>query len=203
MAWLGTFLVSCTGAPHYQGPRSDHFNGSTFVNTIPMKKGAGDMASLGWGSLTKASQWPDWVEVEPQTIAQERVHEGIAITYINHATFLVQVDGINILTDPVYSKRASPFQWAGPKRVHQPGVRFEDLPPIDVVLISHNHYDHLDEFSIRTIMSNQAYDPPTILAPLGNKLKTENVEILTFLQTNLNKLKFDNWVSGIRWIMHF
>ncbi len=178
MAWLSTFLVSCTGAPHYQGPRSDHFNGSTFVNSIPMTKGAADMASVGWGALTKASQWPDWVEVEPQPVAHERVQDGITITYINHATFLIQVDGLNILTDPVYSMRASPFQWAGPKRVHQPGVRFEDLPRIDVVLISHNHYDHLDEATLKKFVGQN--QQPIILAGLGNGALFERWDLNSF-----------------------
>ena len=166
MALLSTILVSCTGAPHYRGPSSDHFNGQSFANTIPMKKGAGDLARFGWGSLTKASTWPDWVEVEQRKIPNERVHNGLSITYVNHASFLIQVDGVNILTDPIYSKRASPFQWAGPKRVHSPGVRFEDLPPIDVVLISHNHYDHMDEATLKRFASDQAQ--PLVLAGLGN-----------------------------------
>jgi len=66
------------------------------------------------------------------------------ITFVNHATTLLQMDGVNVLTDPIWSDRCSPVEFAGPKRVRPPGLRFEDLPPIDVVLISHSHYDHLD-----------------------------------------------------------
>jgi len=91
------------------------------------------------------------------------------VTFINHATFLVQVDGLNILTDPIYSDRASPFQWVGPKRVHAPGVALEDLPPIDLVLISHNHYDHLDESTLLAL-SRQQENPPLIVSGLGNGL---------------------------------
>ena len=105
--------MSCSSAPGYEGKTSSHFNGKHFVNTEPMDKSAGDMVRLGWGALTNAAEWPDWIDVEQQTVAHERVHEGISVTFINHATFLIQVDGINILTDPVYSERVSPFKWAG------------------------------------------------------------------------------------------
>ena len=128
MSLLSLLVASCTGAPHYSGERTSHFDGKTFRNTRPMNKGAGDMLKLGWGAMTEAAEWPDWVEVSPQTVDEGRVDEGIAVTYINHSTFLLQVAGLNILTDPIYAKRASPFQWTGPARVHAPGVRFEDLP---------------------------------------------------------------------------
>ena len=68
----------------------------------------------------------------------------IQLTWIGHTTFLIQVAGMNILTDPIWSKRASPVQWAGPQRFSDPGIRFDHLPKIDLVLISHTHYDHLD-----------------------------------------------------------
>jgi L-ascorbate metabolism protein UlaG (beta-lactamase superfamily) len=163
----GPLLMSCTSAPGFKGEVSDHFDGKHFSNTQPMDKSAGDMVKLGWGALTRSADWPDWIDIEPQTVPHERVREGISVTFINHATFLIQVDGINILTDPVYSERVSPVQWAGPKRVHAPGVALEDLPPIDVILISHNHYDHLDEAALRSLLGRQE-QPPLLLAGLGN-----------------------------------
>lgn len=66
------------------------------------------------------------------------------ITFINHASFLVQLDGFNILTDPVFSQRISPLLFIGPRRIHKPGIALGNLPPIDVILISHDYYDHLD-----------------------------------------------------------
>ena len=160
-------LLSCTAAPAYQGSPSDHFDGSTFVNRKPMNKTPADFIKLAWGALTDPRTWPDWVEIETGQVAQARVHSGIVVTFINHATFLIQVDGVNILTDPVYSKRTSPVQWLGPKRVHAPGVALANLPPIDIVLISHNHYDHLDKDTLQQLFERQE-QPPVILAGLGN-----------------------------------
>ena len=160
-------LLSCTAAPAYQGSPSDHFDGSTFVNRKPMNKTPGDFIKLAWGAVTDPRTWPDWIEIETGQVAQARVNSGIVVTFINHATFLIQVDGVNILTDPVYSKRTSPVQWLGPKRVHAPGVALANLPPIDIVLISHNHYDHLDKDTLQQLFERQE-QPPVILAGLGN-----------------------------------
>ena len=162
-----TLLMSCTSAPGFQGASSDHFDGRKFINREPMDKSAGDMVKLGWGALTRAEEWPHWIDIEQQTVPSERVYEGVSVTFINHATFLVQVDGVNILTDPVFSERVSPFGWVGPRRVHAPGIALEDLPPIDVILISHNHYDHLDKATLGTLLAEQD-KPPLLLAGLGN-----------------------------------
>ncbi|WOJ93094.1 MBL fold metallo-hydrolase [Congregibacter variabilis] len=161
-------LVSCIAAPGFNGDSSSNFDGKQFSNTLPMDKSAGDLLRLGWGTVTQAADWPSWIDIEQQSIPNDRVWTGISVTYINHSTFLIQVDGINILTDPVYSERVSPFTWAGPRRVHAPGVALEDLPPIDVILISHNHYDHLDEETLRSLLSRQK-EPPLLLAGLGNR----------------------------------
>lgn len=166
-------LSGCTSAPTFSGRASDNFDGSRFVNRYPMEKSAADFVKLGWGAVAEASDWPTWVETTEGKIPVDRVHQGVSVTFINHATFLIQVDGYNILTDPIYSERASPFQWAGPKRVHAPGVSLEDLPPIDLVLISHNHYDHLDEATLLTL-SEQQEEPPLIVAGLGNGLLFDN-----------------------------
>ncbi len=94
--------------------------------------------------------------------------EGAAlrVTLIGHASFLIQTGGLNILIDPVYGMRASPLSFAGPKRVNAPGVAFEDLPPIDLLLISHNHYDHLDAAFVGRLV---ARDKPLCVTPLGNE----------------------------------
>ncbi len=91
-----------------------------------------------------------------------------AITWVGHATMLVQMAGMNVLTDPVFSQRASPVQFAGPKRAQAPGIALADLPKMDVVVISHNHYDHLDTASVLALNA-QAGGPPLFLVPLGVK----------------------------------
>ena len=80
-----------------------------------------------------------------------------ALTWIGHASLLVQADGLNVLTDPVFSERASPFSFAGPKRLQPPGLALPQLPRIDVVLISHNHYDHLDLASVQALEIGRAH----------------------------------------------
>jgi L-ascorbate metabolism protein UlaG (beta-lactamase superfamily) len=92
--------------------------------------------------------------------------DDVAITFVNHATFLIQTDGMTILTDPVWSERASPFRRIGPKRVRHPGVAFADLPRIDLILLSHNHYDHLD---VATLARLRATFAPTVLAAAGDR----------------------------------
>ena len=91
-----------------------------------------------------------------------------AVTWIGHATVLAQFDGINLLTDPVFSERASPLSWLGPRRAQPPALPIADLPRIDVVLISHNHYDHLDEASVKALAA-QPGGPPLFVVPLGLK----------------------------------
>ena len=90
---------------------------------------------------------------------------GLRVVLIGHASYLFQVAGRNILVDPVFSKRASPFRFVGPKRANPPGIAFEDLPPIDAVLITHNHYDHLDGPTMKRLWQRHQ---PLIVAPLGN-----------------------------------
>jgi N-acyl-phosphatidylethanolamine-hydrolysing phospholipase D len=89
-----------------------------------------------------------------------------AVTWIGHATVLAQLGGLNVLTDPIFSVRASPVGFIGPKRLQPPGVSLRDLPPIDVVLVSHNHYDHLDLASV-TALASQGGGSPLFVVPLG------------------------------------
>jgi L-ascorbate metabolism protein UlaG (beta-lactamase superfamily) len=96
----------------------------------------------------------------------ERVKgDTVRLSFVGHASWLIQTSGVNILIDPVWSERASPIRWAGPKRVNAPGISFGVLPPIDIVLVSHGHYDHLD---IETLSKLAAKFSPRIITPLGN-----------------------------------
>ena len=92
---------------------------------------------------------------------------GIQVTWIGHATVLVQMEGLNVLTDPVFSARASPFSFAGPKRFREAACSIEELPRIDAVMISHNHYDHLDVNSVRDLNNKHKGDEIHWLVPKG------------------------------------
>lgn len=167
-----TFLVDyIISGPVYSGPKTDHFNGSTFKNLNNVKaRGLNDVAR--WAFTGDPGEWEELSENEVAfDKPPESTEDEIAITFVNHATFLIQMGGLNILTDPIWSKRASPFSWIGPKRMRPPGVRFNDLPEIHAVLISHNHYDHLDLPTVQRL--HQAFDP-VFITPLGVSKFLEN-----------------------------
>lgn len=103
--------------------------------------------------------------VAPSFATPRAAADTLTATWVGHSTFLLQVGGLNVLTDPVWGERASPVSFAGPKRWAPPGVAFDALPPIDVVLISHDHYDHLDEPTVRRLV--RAHPSARWLAPLG------------------------------------
>lgn len=152
--------------PYYSGPASDHFDGTRFFNPGGIEPGTlRDV--LKWQFNGQRSRWPASVE-SPFAGARPKAPGetgALRVTMVGHATLLIQVAGFSILTDPVWSNRASPFSFAGPKRVVAPGIEFADLPPIDVVLVSHNHYDHLDLATLRRLHANHS---PRIITPLGN-----------------------------------
>lgn len=115
-------------------------------------------------------------------IRQPRTTNGeCAITWVGHSTFLIQCDGLNILTDPMWSERCAPVQWAGPRRIVPPGVPFNALPPIDLVLQTHDHYDHLDDWSVRAIA--RAHPEARWITPLGGarRLTSRGVRQVTAL----------------------
>ena len=100
------------------------------------------------------------------TIVTPRAEAGYrSVTWVGHSTVLLQIGPLNVLTDPVWSERASPVQWIGPRRVMTPAIAFDELPPVDVVLLSHNHYDHLDATTVRRIA--RCFPDATWLCPLG------------------------------------
>lgn len=164
LSFLALLLVSCSPRS-YQGPKTDHFDGEQFFNPgKPMNKSF--LQLLQWRWTRQPGPWPEYSELPFTDKPPQRVDGSqLRIAYVGHVTILIQTQGLNILTDPIWSDRASPLSWFGPKRVHPPGVRFEDLPPIDLVLISHNHYDHLDLPTIKRLWER---DRPTFITPLGN-----------------------------------
>lgn len=151
---------------YYSGPVSDHFDGTVFFNPGGTPPGSfRDL--LRWQLGERREPWPDRFESPfPPARPQARVDGAdLRVTMVGHATLLIQTAGVNILTDPVWSDRASPVRFAGPVRYNDPGIAFDDLPPIDLVLVSHNHYDHLD---LDTLARLHQTHQPMILTPLGN-----------------------------------
>jgi L-ascorbate metabolism protein UlaG (beta-lactamase superfamily) len=149
--------------PYYSGPASDHFDGLRFFNPVHTGTDRGLRDVLRWKLLERAAAWPRSVSVR-QTVPDTRV-AGVRATVIGHASVLIQAGGLNVLTDPVWSQRASPFSFAGPRRVSAPGIAFDALPPLDAVLISHNHYDHMDMATLRRLHRDHG---PLMVTSLGN-----------------------------------
>jgi L-ascorbate metabolism protein UlaG (beta-lactamase superfamily) len=151
-----------------------HFDGKRFYNPdAPQARGWREV--LRWKLTSRPEQSPRFVSDVQQSIPPRRV-EGAELrtTLVNHSTVLLQQSGLNILTDPVWSQRVSPLSWIGPRRRRLPGVAWKDLPPIDVVLLSHNHYDHLDLAALRLLAArgNSTFIVPAGLARL---LRSENI----------------------------
>ena len=143
-------------------PDTDHFDGRRFYN--PNGANGQPVWMVPRMLLTPRTRWPSTVPVEPRRPASVGP-EDVALTFVGHATFLVQVGTTNVLIDPVYAERASPVTFAGPRRVRAPGVRFDDLPAISLVLLSHNHYDHCDLGTLRAL--DRRFHP-WLVAPIGN-----------------------------------
>ncbi|HEX5270560.1 MAG TPA: MBL fold metallo-hydrolase [Gemmataceae bacterium] len=160
-------LRQVLAARGYRGPKSDHFDGKRFHNIGDVPHG-GFFPFLRWRLgrlLGGAGAWARRTDSPPGPRPPEQVDGAeLRVTFVGHSTVLLQTAGRNVLTDPIWSERASPFSWAGPRRHRPPGLRFEDLPPIDLVLLSHNHYDHLDLATLRRLRRDHA---PRFVVPLG------------------------------------
>jgi L-ascorbate metabolism protein UlaG (beta-lactamase superfamily) len=142
--------------------RTDHFDGRRFFN--PNGANGQPVWKLPRMLLTRRARWPSRVPVQPQRPPQAGPDD-VVVTFVGHATFLIQVAATNLLIDPVYAERASPVSFAGPRRVRAPGVRFDDLPHISLVLLSHNHYDHCD---LPTLGALDRRFLPRLVVPVGN-----------------------------------
>ncbi|MCZ8238081.1 MAG: MBL fold metallo-hydrolase [Leptospiraceae bacterium] len=166
------FILSCGATNPYFNPEKMHHTTSGFKN--PSK----DFESHGLGGLIRwtSSRWMNEEDNNPEHFdykktendgSQIRNFKGLwSVTWIGHASSLIQWEGLNILTDPIWSERCSPVSWAGPKRYTQPGIDMDNLPKIDLVVISHNHYDHMD---LDTLLELEKRFSPTFIAGLGSK----------------------------------
>ena len=140
---------------------TSNYDGERFFNTTPLPD-VRFWALVKHITTGRSTPWPAFVDNSSELNLDAKLSGGeAAITFVNHATVLIQWNGFHILTDPVWSTRVGPFSWAGPRRVRRPGIPREMLPRIDVVLISHNHYDHLDLPTLRFL---EARDAPRLVA---------------------------------------
>jgi len=170
LPWLASLvLAGCASHNPYYDPAKPHHRPDGFRNNYPHEtKGSADFWRWQW------QRWRDdlpppaapLLPVAPDLAFIQANRQEPAVTWIGHSTVLLQLGGLNVLTDPQFSHRASPFSFIGPKRHQPPGVALADLPRIDLVLISHNHYDHLDLASVRALY-RQPGGPPLFLVPLG------------------------------------
>lgn len=164
---------------YYRGPASGHFDGQRFFNPDEEPRPL-NVFRIGFGRLwasatgQRSAAWPDSIAVIPSRPPARVNGQKMRVTWVGHATVLIQTQGLNILTDPIWSDVAGPWNRLGPRRSRAPGVRFEDLPKIDLVLISHNHYDHMD---LPTLQRLWTRDRPLIVSSLGNDslLKQEGI----------------------------
>ena len=147
-------------------PVSDHYDGQRFFNPGVPRSSRGLLQVLRWRLRGERARWPAGLANPDFAPPPVTVPDGsVAITFINHASFLIRFPGLTILTDPIFSQRCSPVGWAGPRRARPPGIALADLPRPDVVLLSHNHYDHMDLPSLRQIQHSHA---PDFVTTLGN-----------------------------------
>jgi L-ascorbate metabolism protein UlaG (beta-lactamase superfamily) len=153
---------------------SKHFDGNRFYNP-DAPQAPGFLRALRWKLTSRPEPSPHFISDVEQSKPPRRMEGNeLRTTFVNHSTVLLQQRGSNILTDPIWSDRASPLSWIGPRRRRKQGVSWEDLPPIDTVLISHNHYDHLDLPTLRRLA---ARGDSTFIVPAGvaQLLRSENI----------------------------
>jgi L-ascorbate metabolism protein UlaG (beta-lactamase superfamily) len=147
-------------------PLSDHYDGRYFFNPGLRRQARGLAQVLRWRLRGERSAWPERVSDPQQPPPPDAVGpDSVAITFINHASFLIRLPGAVVLTDPIFSERCSPVTWAGPRRRRAPGLALADLPRPDIVLLSHNHYDHMDLPTLRVLQARHA---PQFVTTLGN-----------------------------------
>jgi L-ascorbate metabolism protein UlaG (beta-lactamase superfamily) len=146
-------------------PATDHFNGKTYFNPGGQPV-AGLLDVLRWKLTSRVEPWPKRVEVDRRPLPPAPAAEGIVATWVGQSTVLLRSSSATVLTDPVFSERAGPLPWLGPRRVAPPAVDLGAIPRVDVVLLSHDHFDHCDLPTLRRLARR---DDPLAIAPLGHR----------------------------------
>ncbi len=205
---LGLFLITAPILYHCSSPSSimmnkkktkqkHHLADGSFKNNYykSINKPLSDLIKWRWSRKSPEQFDFNVVKNDPKFLQENK--RIATVTWIGHSTLLIQKNGLNILTDPHLTLRASPFSFAGPKRYTRPGLSIEDLPRIDLILISHNHYDHLDKLTIKKIYTRQSDKPPKFFVPL--KLKE------WFLRLGIKNVLELDWHSSSKfndWLIH-
>ncbi len=186
------FIGKSLSEPGYSGPVSDHFDGRKFINPNN-DRGNGFKEALEYFQNRKPARWTE--NYEDTAYDREVAHNAtqhVRILFVNHSTFLIQMNGLNILTDPVWSERVSPFTFAGPKRQRPPGIAFNLLPKIHLVLLSHNHYDHLDKETVKNLLREHN---PEFIVPLGVKKMLSGMNIKKVTELDWNESLMNTGIS--------
>ena len=154
--------ISTTTLPATRG--TDHFDGTRFFN--PHTQHARTLTEVRrWRRTRQKQPWPEFVEDPILPPPSRAARDRIAATFIGHSTFLLQIGGVRVLTDPIWSQRCSPVSFAGPRRVRRPGQSLDALPGVDLVLVTHNHYDHMDLPTLRQVRTRWT---PRVVTGLRN-----------------------------------
>jgi L-ascorbate metabolism protein UlaG (beta-lactamase superfamily) len=167
-----TLIPPFLDSVYHEGPESGHFDGARFFNPdgddtsqMPTKGSRGNFIVRWLTGSDNREIWPTVVPVQPQRKFAPLAEGEMRVTWVGHATVLIETPELSVLTDPIWAERSGPFGF-GPKRVAEPGIRFDDLPKVDIVVVSHNHYDHMDLASIKRLWER---DKPLIVTSLGNE----------------------------------
>ncbi|MGA1597581.1 MAG: MBL fold metallo-hydrolase [bacterium] len=207
----GVLLSGCAHSQSSTNPMpKHHLPDGTFRNNYleSIDKPFTDLIKWRWNSQTPEPLSFPLADNDPEFLRQNRTEP--TLTWVGHATFLLQYRGVNILTDPHLTRRASPVSFAGPERSTPPGISLEDLPEIDLVVISHNHYDHLDRITVQKLYERQQSNPPRFFVPLKQKAWFDDLGIPNVVELdwygqdslgewNIHAVPVQHWTSRSPW----
>ena len=177
--------------------KKHHLSDGSFKNKFDssIDKSFSDLVKWWWNGVNPETVDFELADNDPRFLKENKNHQ--TLTWLGHSTLLIQYGGINILTDPHLTKRASPISFAGPKRYTLPGLSIEELPEIDLIIISHNHYDHLDKLTIEELFEKQSKNKPHVFVPLRLKKWFLDLGI-----SNVTELDWEENRKFKEWLIH-